>query len=115
MRPAGEIRQAVLKAAADLIEEIRLASKADDAPKRKGPTLAEIAARAAVAKKDARICISNCTRAKVPALEIVGQRRVPNRNRPAAEYAPGAHADLFNQAQPSGVSVLGSTLQAWAR
>lgn len=113
MRPAGEVRQAVLKAAADLIEEIRQASKADDAPKRMGPTLAEIAARAGVGKGAARVCISNCTRAK--ALEIVGAYRVPNRNRPAAEYAPRAGADLFSQAQPSGATVLGSTLQAWAR
>lgn len=112
MRPAGEIRQAILKATVDLIQEISEASKEGGAP-RKGATLAEIAARAAVARKDARVCISNCKR--YGALEIVGERRVPNRNRPAAEYAPGARADLFDQAQASGAAVLGTALQGWAR
>ena len=108
MRPAGEIRQAILKATVDLIKEISEASK-----DRKGPTMAEIAARAAVARKDARVCISNCTR--YGALEIVGERRVPNRNRPAAEYAPRVRADLFDQAQASGASVLNTALQGWSR
>lgn len=110
MRPAGEIRQAILQAAVDLIEEIRQSSKEG----RKGPTLAEIAARAGVARRDARVCVSNCKRAG--ALQIVGEFRVPKRNRPAAEYAPVQRSDLFDKAPAdSGAAVLGMFMQSWAR
>lgn len=115
MRPAGEIRQAMLKAAqeayAELLERMRKEPEpADKMPR--GVTLQEIAHRAQVGSKEARECIANCKRAGV--LSIVGQRRVPYRNRPVAEYAPPMAAQLFDSA-PNGAAVLGSTLQAWAR
>ena len=78
MRPAGEVRLAMLQAAHTLRRE-RMACG-------QGPTLAELAARSQVGYKAARVTVANLRRAGH--LEIVGTRRVPGRNRPVAEYAP---------------------------
>jgi hypothetical protein len=74
MRPAGEVRLALIRAAQDIFSEGR------------GATLVELAQRACVGREVARQHISNIKRAGL--LRIVGERRVPYRNRPVAEYAP---------------------------
>jgi hypothetical protein len=78
LRPHGEIRQAILKAASDL------AVWADGA--RRGPTLQELAAHAKVGSVSARTMVQHLTRAG--ALEKVAERKVDYRNKPVAEYAP---------------------------
>jgi hypothetical protein len=74
MRPAGEIRQAVMKAAIEL-------ARPDQ-----GPTMRELAARACVGIEAARSTVRDMTRHGH--LMIRGERRVDYRNRPVAEYAP---------------------------
>lgn len=74
MRPAGEIRQALLQACQAL------------ATPERAPTLREIAARAQVGLQAAEATIKNMRRAGV--LRVVRQRRVDYRNRPVAEYVP---------------------------
>jgi len=79
MRPAGEIRQAMVKAAADLayVEDGR----------RRGATLLELAHHAKVGAIAARNTVKNLTRSGV--LVRVAERQVDYRNKPVAEYAPG--------------------------
>lgn len=72
MRPAGEVRQALLVAAAEL----------------QRPTLAELAARACVGYDSARHTVDNLRRAG--RLRVLGWRRVAYRNRPVAEYGVAA-------------------------
>lgn len=74
MRPAGEIRQALLQACADL------------ATPERAPTLREIAARAQVGLQAAEDTIKNMRRAGV--VRVARERRVDYRNRPVAEYVP---------------------------
>ena len=74
MRPAGEVRLALIRAAYDIFSEGRVA------------TLMELAQRACVGRDAARDLVPKMKRAGV--LHIVGERRVPYRNRPVAEYAP---------------------------
>lgn len=74
MRPAGEVRQALLQAASDL------------ATPQRAPTLRELAAHAQVGSDAARHTVQNLHRHG--ALQIVRTRRVHYRNRPVAEYAP---------------------------
>lgn len=78
MRPAGEIRQALLQACATLAQP------------QQGPTLRELAAHARVGLDAAQRTVDNMRRAGV--LHSPRTRRVPYRNRPVAEYepAPGA-------------------------
>ena len=76
MRPAGEIRQALLQACAAL------------ATPEKAPTLREIAARAQVGLDAAERTLKNMRRAGV--VRQVRERRVDYRNRPVAEYVPAA-------------------------
>lgn len=87
MRPAGEIRQALLSAAS-----LHYTSAGH------GATLKELAHRACVGMADARICASNLKRAG--ALAIVGERRVEYRNRPVAEYAPAEALQDASSSQP---------------
>lgn len=74
MRPAGEIRQALLSAAVELATPERAA------------TLAELAERAQVGRQAAMHTVKNMRRSG----ELVSprSRRVAHRNRPVAEYAP---------------------------
>ena len=74
MRPAGEVRQALLKAARELTTTER------------SPTLMELACHAQVGFMDARRTVSNMHRARV--LVVVRTRKVAYRNRPVAEYSP---------------------------
>lgn len=78
MRPAGEVRQALMTAAG------RLAT-----PER-GPTLLELAADAKVGYEAAMATVKNMVRARV--LEIPRTREVDYRNRPVAEYVPAGFA-----------------------
>lgn len=74
MRPAGEIRQALLQACQAL------------ATPERAPTLREIAAHAQVGLQAAETTIKNMRRAEV--LLVARERRVDYRNRPVAEYVP---------------------------
>lgn len=74
MRPAGEVRQALLQACAVLARPER------------GPTLRELAAHARVGLDAAQATVKNMSRAGV--LHSPRTRRVPYRNRPVAEYEP---------------------------
>ncbi|MDB5850645.1 MAG: hypothetical protein JWP29_4397 [Rhodoferax sp.] len=78
MRPGGEIRAALLKAA----HELHTASQ--------GPTLQELAAKACVGLSAANMTVRNMCRAGH--LAVVRERRVSYRNRPVAEYAPATAA-----------------------
>lgn len=74
MRPAGEIRQVLLRAATDLTTPER------------APTVRELAHHAGVGLEAARRTVDNLKRCG--ALEIARPRRVAYRNRPVAEYQP---------------------------
>jgi hypothetical protein len=103
MRPAGEVRQALLQAAGDLVYV------EDGRPR--GPTLQELAARAQVGAKAALTTVKNMTRSG--ALRPIGERKVPYRNRPVAEYAPAL--ELEGCAEGPGFVDLGRLLAVWAR
>lgn len=80
MRPAGEVRQALLDAAQVLTTETT------------APTLMELAAHSQVGSTAALFTIRNMV--KSGALVIVRTRRVDYRNRPVAEYStPSAMHD----------------------
>lgn len=96
MRPAGEVRQALLSAARALVTPER------------APTLAELAAHAKVGTQACRHTVANMRR--YGALQIVRTRRQPGRNRPVAEYAPGA---LEPSGQGQGAA-LAEVLRCWA-
>ncbi len=105
MRPAGEIRMALLQAARDLVAEAVQPCK--------GPTLSELASKAGVGRDAARVHVSNCKRSG--ALEIVGHRRVAYRNRPVAEYAPKVVLSLEDVQEMTGATVLSSCMAGWTR
>lgn len=98
MRPAGEIRQALMKAAAELVTPDR------------GATLSELAERACVGRDAARVHVSNMRRSA--ALHIVRVRRVDYRNRPVAEYAPARALSLEDV---QGTTALAVCMSDWAR
>lgn len=79
MRPAGEVRLALLSAAAELTTP------------EQGPTLRELAHHAQVGEAAARSTVKNMR--KSGALRAVRTRRVGYRNRPVAEYAPALPVD----------------------
>lgn len=97
MRPAGEIREALLRAACELLTP------------EQGPTLHELAQRAQVGKEAARRTVDNMKRHGH--LCVVRQRRVEYRNRPVNEYAP---ARVVGEAS-IGHAYLGNALAGWAR
>ncbi|MEW6479764.1 MAG: hypothetical protein AB1455_09965 [Pseudomonadota bacterium] len=74
MRPAGEIRQVLLRAVSELATPDR------------APTLTELAHHAQVGIKAAETTVKNMRRHGH--LRIVRTRKVAYRNRPVAEYAP---------------------------
>lgn len=99
MRPAGEIRKALLDACVALASEVQ-----DPAH---GPTLREIAHRACVGLDAAKDTMKNMARAKV--VHCVNERKVAYRNRPVAEYRPGAMVLAANDA----VAALAGAVRAW--
>ncbi len=74
MRPAGDVRAALLTACMEL------------STSGQGATLRELAQRACVGLESARQTVNNMARAGQ--LCIAGERRVAYRNRPVAEYRP---------------------------
>jgi hypothetical protein len=78
MRPAGEVRLALLAACKQL------------ATAERGPTLREMAAMACVGVEAATHTIKHMSRAGQ--VRIARKRRVPYRNRPVAEYVPAKQA-----------------------
>ena len=97
MRPAGEVRQALLHACVQLA-----------APGR-GVTLREMALQAQVGLDAAAMAIKNMRRAGQ--LCIAGERRVDYRNRPVAVYMPAVPAQ---QGQGKGCMSLANVLRVWA-
>lgn len=97
MRPAGEVRQALLHACVQLA-----------APGR-GVTLREMALEAQVGLGAAAMAIKNMRRAGQ--LRIAGERRVDYRNRPVAVYMPAVPAQ---QGQGKGCMSLANVLRVWA-
>lgn len=95
MRPAGEVRQALLQACAAL------------ARPQQGATLRELAHGAGVGLDAARRTVFEMRRAGQ--VHIVRTRRVPYRNRPVAEYAPVVPAP----AQQPPARELARALMAW--
>lgn len=99
-RPAGEVRQALLQACAQL-----------QSPER-APTVRELAAAAKVSLKAATQTVKNLKRAGL--LNIARQRKVAYRNRPVAEYTPSAPwaAGLGHR---SGFADLAAVVHSWGR
>lgn len=95
MRPAGEVRQALLDAALALTTPER------------SPTLAEMAAKAQVGRDAAMHTTKNMVRSRV--LEIPRTRSVPYRNRPVAEYRPVA-----KNSAPAPASLPPAAASIWA-
>lgn len=96
MRPASDIRTALLQAA--------LAAHASG----QSPTLLELAHQAQVGVAAATHTVKNLRRAGL--LQICGTRRVAYRNRPVAEYAPVSQSIELTAAHS-----LQSTLSSWHR
>lgn len=108
MRPAGEINLAILQAAHTIRRE--------RAESGQGPTLAELVVRAQVGYAAARATVQNLRRAGK--LEVIGTRKVPNRNRPVAEYAPAKPEPKVlsvEDVQGSGWVDLTDCVNAWNR
>ena len=103
MRPAGEVHQALMRAAHALVAELAAAGR--------GVTLAELAERACVGRQVARDSIPNLRRQGH--LQIVGERRVAYRNRPVAEYAPVDAPEDCRHGH--GWVDLGRCVAGWAR
>lgn len=95
MRPACEVRTALLNACSQL------------ATPERGPTLREMAAVACVGLTAATHTVKNMSRAGQ--VRIARQRRVDYRNRPVAEYVPAALVDD----QDDGFVDLSSVLRVW--
>lgn len=97
MRPASEMRHALLRAAHDLVAERGVPGR--------GATLHELTTRSCVGRAVARNLVSNMKRGG--ALQIVGERVVDYRNRPVAEYAPAQ--------APAEHASLNDVFLAWSR
>lgn len=94
MRPAGEVRQALLQACQQL------------ATPQQGATLRELAHAAQVGLDAAQRTVDHMRRAGH--LHIARERRVDYRNRPVAEYVPAPLA------QCRGCMSLANVLRVWA-
>lgn len=94
MRPAGEVRLALLNACTELATPLR------------APTLRELALRACVGLDAARSTVREMKRAGQ--IRQVRERRVHYRNRPVAEYEPAMPG-----AGGAGYVDLGSVLRSW--
>ncbi len=95
MRPAGEVRVALMDAAIAL------------ARPNKGATMRELAQVACVGVDAARRTVENMARAGQ--LRRLQNRRVAYRNRPVAEYVPAEIVD-----QSNGYVDIASVCKAWA-
>lgn len=104
MRPAGEVRLALIQAAQDIVREIGQPGR--------GPTLKEIYTRAQVGSDCARNLVPKIK--KAGDLRIVGTRRVDYRNRPVSEYAPAAAVQESDDIQQGWVD-LGNCMADWVR
>ena len=94
MRPASEIRTALLQAAHHFQQQGQQ------------PTLLELSRRAQVGIAAATTTVKNMTRSGQ--LQICGLRRVDYRNRPVAEYTPASQPIELQPAQ-----VLQSAMSGW--
>lgn len=101
MRPAGEITQALLRAAKELSAQGRPA------------TLVELAHHACVSRDAARQMVPKLK--SRGHLQQVGERRVEYRNRPVAEYAPAIDSSNNDEEGMTGFVALEHCLQAWTR
>lgn len=100
MRPAGEVSTTLLHVVESLWTPER------------GPTLSEISAAAAVAGvalSAARTTVANMKR--YGRLVICGERKVPGRNRPAAEY--GLPQPISKTAANDAAFGLAQAIQLW--
>jgi hypothetical protein len=95
MRPSGEVRVALFRAAVELTTASR------------GATLAELAQRACVGAEAARRTVNNMTRSGE--LEAVRARKVEYRNKPVMEYAPA----VIDEEDVPAVVDLGRALAHW--
>lgn len=112
MRPAGEVRQALFKAACELAQQYRHA----DVLASRGATLKELAAAAQVGLSDANVAVKNMTRTgRTTRLRRVAERRVAYRNRPVGEYLPVEPADALAPTLQRGSSALNACLSSWTR
>jgi hypothetical protein len=102
MRPSGEIRQALMRAACELSSRM----ESD-----RGPTLQEIAHCATVGYEAARRTVDNMARAGELRC-ISGRRKVTYRNRPVAEYRPAQDDDTQTSAPAHALEV---AVAAWTR
>lgn len=105
MRPAGEVHLAILQAAHALRKE--------RAESGQGATLMELVQRSQVGYKVARALVPKLT--ERGQLQVVGQRMVPGRNRPAYEYAPVEAVALTAEPVRSGWCNLVGCMSDWAR
>lgn len=94
MRPAGDVRIALLDACRTMVTAER------------APTMREIAYRACVGVERAEATVKNMVRARQ--LRVVRDRKVEYRNRPVAEYMP---ADMAGA--DDGFVDLAQVLRAW--
>jgi hypothetical protein len=97
MRPAGEVRHALLRAAEELVTPDR------------GPTLMELASCARVGLEAARRTVDNMKRCG--ALTVPRTRRVEYRNKPVAEYAPA----IMDPPKDEGYVDVASIFSIWAQ
>jgi len=113
MRPAGQVRLALIQAAREIAAEI-------GAPNR-GATLAEMwrpctgrygVGVMQVSHREARNLVPKIKAAGQ--LSIVNQRRVPYRNRPVAEYAP-CNDEVSRMPMRADWLNLGACMSDWAR
>ena len=107
-RPAGEVRQALMRAACELVPTIRARSSGAH----QGATLQELAEHAGVGYDAARNTVSNMRQAG--ALTIVSHRKVEHRNRPVAEYLPTEEVPEGGRSA-GGFMVLDYVVNGWAR
>jgi hypothetical protein len=112
MRPAGQVRLALIQAAREIVNEIGQPNR--------GATLAEMCARARVKTESGVMQVSlreaRCLVPKIKAaggLSIVNERRVAYRNRPVAEYAP--RDDVHQIPMRADWLNLGSCMADWVR
>lgn len=108
MRPAGEVRTALLDAAMELASPDVLAD-----PSAPRPTLREIAHHACVGVDAASETIKNMTRAGQ--LRQVRTRKVNYCNKPVAEYEPVTSEEMSEHRAGEGWVDLGRIVCGWAR
>lgn len=114
MRPAGEVRQALLQACATLA--VPGQAQGHEYGQAQGVTLREMAHHAQVGVDAARLTIKNMRRAGE--ICIVGERLVAYRNKPVAVYQPVARVAAAGSGLPGlpgrGCMNLANVLRVWA-